>query len=75
MTSVQFGPTFSEMLPGMLILFVQLGLAGVCLLRLHHRMMGDLAKVLWALAIVLIPWAGPLAFLLVSPGRSAKSSA
>lgn len=72
---VQFGPTFSEMLPGMLILFVQLGLAAICLLRLHYRVMDDLAKVLWVLAIVLIPWAGPLAFLLVNPGRSAKSNA
>ena len=56
----------------MLILFVQLGLAAVCLLRLRYRPMPDLARVLWALAIVLIPWGGPLMFLLVNPGQSAN---
>jgi hypothetical protein len=75
MTQIPLGPSFTELLPSMFILFVQLGLAAVCLLRLRYRDMPDIARAIWALIVVLIPWGGPLTFFLVNPGRTAKSGA
>ena len=70
---IPIGPSLNELLPSMLILFVQLGLAAVCLLRLRYREMHDMARVVWALVVVLIPWLGPLMFFIVNPGRSVSS--
>lgn len=42
------------------------------LLDLHRRSMDEIAKVLWAWIVVLVPVLGPIAVFLVRPGRVEK---
>jgi hypothetical protein len=51
-----------------LILAVWLVVTIVPLLRLRSVDLDDIARVLWAMMIILLPFMGTLAFFLVSPG-------
>jgi len=39
------------------------------LIRLRRCHMDEMARVLWVMVVVLVPLVGPLAFLIVQPGR------
>lgn len=46
-----------------------LAMAFAALIRLRRRHLGEVARVLWAILIVVVPLLGALAFFIVRPGE------
>jgi hypothetical protein len=55
-----------------LLLVVWFTMAILALARLRHRQMTEIARVLWAFLIVLLPLFGGLAFLITQPGEPGR---
>ncbi|MFO7741758.1 MAG: PLDc N-terminal domain-containing protein [Anaerolineae bacterium] len=54
----------------LLILAGWLAMAFAALIRLRGRQLDDVARVLWAILIVVVPLLGALAFFIVQPGAA-----
>lgn len=56
----------------LLILAGWLAMAFAALIRLRGRQLDDVARVLWAILIVVVPLLGALAFFIVQPGAAER---
>lgn len=56
----------------LLLLLILVLLPIVALYRLRAVKMDEIARAIWAVFIVLVPIAGPLAYFIVSPGGSGR---
>lgn len=54
----------------LLILVGWIVLAIVALIRLRHRQLDQIVRVLWVIVVLLVPVMGALAFFIVEPGKS-----
>jgi hypothetical protein len=57
----------------LLILAGWLVLAILALIRLRRCQLDDIARVLWVIVVVLVPFMGALAFFIVRPGNPRSS--